>query len=197
VSSAAPSPRNNSPASPPDHAISAGSSTCAISIIRIFTLHAAIESKDPTWDNTAAACWSVVELNFALICCCLPTLRPLVAKVRPGCWGSSSSPARRGAANRDAAAFATSRTRTTKGPLLANASSVDDAGPPAVRDDEVARSDSAEGLKTTAACYATPVAGGPSSVANSDSEGNGMQAVFNNKMEIMVTRETAIVTNSK
>jgi hypothetical protein len=48
------------------------------------TLRAAVESQDPPWDNVGAAIWSIIELNCAIICASLPTLRPLIAKVVPG-----------------------------------------------------------------------------------------------------------------
>jgi hypothetical protein len=59
-------------------------SVCIISVYRMCTLRGAVESQDPPWDNVGAAIWSVIELNCAIICASLPTLRPLVAKVVPG-----------------------------------------------------------------------------------------------------------------
>ena len=41
-------------------------------------------TQDPSWDNTEAAAWSVIELNCGILCSSLPTLRPLLAKIIPG-----------------------------------------------------------------------------------------------------------------
>ncbi|KAM5368492.1 hypothetical protein ACJZ2D_009469 [Fusarium nematophilum] len=62
--------------------------TCAISVIRIFTLKRAAETTDPTYDLSGLACWSSVELNTGIICASLPTLRPLMAKFATG-WSST------------------------------------------------------------------------------------------------------------
>ncbi|KAK3335121.1 hypothetical protein B0T19DRAFT_395014 [Cercophora scortea] len=64
---------------------SLGFFTCAISIVRLFTLHSAINTVDPTWDNVPSAYWSVVELNCAILCASLPPLRPLLRRLNvPG-----------------------------------------------------------------------------------------------------------------
>lgn len=55
------------------------------------TLRGAVKSQDPPWDNVGAAIWSVIELNCAIICASLPTLRPLVAKVVPGMSSNHSN----------------------------------------------------------------------------------------------------------
>ncbi|KAK5654027.1 hypothetical protein OQA88_7704 [Cercophora sp. LCS_1] len=52
--------------------------TCIISIVRLFSLHKAINTTDPTWDNVPSAYWSIVELNCGILCASLPTLRPLL-----------------------------------------------------------------------------------------------------------------------
>jgi hypothetical protein len=70
---------------------SLGFFTCIVSILRIFTLKDSIHAHDPTWDNVGTGCWSIVELNCAILCSCLPTLRPLVVKYYPG-FASSRSP---------------------------------------------------------------------------------------------------------
>ncbi|KAK3392708.1 hypothetical protein B0H63DRAFT_386995, partial [Podospora didyma] len=54
--------------------------TCIISIVRLFTLHSAINTTDPTWDNVPSAYWSVVELNCGILCASLPPLRPLLRR---------------------------------------------------------------------------------------------------------------------
>ncbi|KAK1827392.1 hypothetical protein QBC39DRAFT_176056 [Podospora conica] len=52
--------------------------TCVISIVRLFSLHAAVRGDDPPWDNVSSAYWSVIELNCGIICASLPPLRPLL-----------------------------------------------------------------------------------------------------------------------
>ncbi|KAM7194056.1 hypothetical protein V8F20_008152 [Naviculisporaceae sp. PSN 640] len=54
--------------------------TCAISIIRIQYLKL---SPDTTWDNVNSSCWSISELCSGIVCCCLPTLRPLLSRLVP------------------------------------------------------------------------------------------------------------------
>lgn len=61
--------------------------TCAISVIRIQYLRL---SDDVTWDNVASSCWSVGELASGITCACLPTLRPLLAKVFPSMQSQDS-----------------------------------------------------------------------------------------------------------
>ncbi|KAH6985168.1 hypothetical protein EDB80DRAFT_733386 [Ilyonectria destructans] len=70
---------------------SLGFFTCTISVIRAPTLREAIFTEDPTWGNTDAAWWSVVELTCGILCASLPTLRPLLAKVVPGLSTKGSS----------------------------------------------------------------------------------------------------------
>jgi hypothetical protein len=38
---------------------------------------------DPTWDNVGVAILSCIELNTAIICPCLPTLKPLISRHFP------------------------------------------------------------------------------------------------------------------
>ncbi|KAJ9143989.1 Integral membrane protein [Coniochaeta hoffmannii] len=59
---------------------SIGFFTCAISIIRIQYLHL---SEDTTWDNVDSSCWSITELCSAILCVCLPVLRPLISRLFP------------------------------------------------------------------------------------------------------------------
>ncbi|OIW28146.1 hypothetical protein CONLIGDRAFT_716508 [Coniochaeta ligniaria NRRL 30616] len=59
---------------------SIGFFTCAISIIRIHYLHL---SEDTTWDNVDSSFWSITELCSAILCVCLPVLRPLVSRLFP------------------------------------------------------------------------------------------------------------------
>ncbi|KAF2877246.1 hypothetical protein BDV95DRAFT_468720, partial [Massariosphaeria phaeospora] len=53
---------------------------CIISIVRLNSLRVITQSRDPAYDNTPVATFSIVEINVALICACLPTLRPLLSQ---------------------------------------------------------------------------------------------------------------------
>ncbi|KAF9878703.1 hypothetical protein CkaCkLH20_03603 [Colletotrichum karsti] len=53
--------------------------TCVISIIRIATLPATFANLDQTYEGTPHMVWSIVELSVAVICLCIPTLRPLLS----------------------------------------------------------------------------------------------------------------------
>lgn len=76
----------------------------------MFTLKSAVESTDPSWENIGAAIWSSIELNVAIIASCLPTLRPLLAKLLPGA-GLSSARNDRSTYMRYGSASAAQRTR--------------------------------------------------------------------------------------
>ncbi|KAL2872933.1 hypothetical protein SGCOL_011926 [Colletotrichum sp. CLE4] len=61
--------------------------TCAISVIRLTTLKSSSTSTDATYNTVIAGIWSITELSCAIICLCVPTLRPLLggqnSRVRP------------------------------------------------------------------------------------------------------------------
>ena len=57
-------------------------STCVISVIRITTLHASITNIDVTWGTPLALFWSIAEVTCAIVCVCIPTLRPLATQYR-------------------------------------------------------------------------------------------------------------------
>ncbi|PSR81778.1 hypothetical protein BD289DRAFT_344539, partial [Coniella lustricola] len=65
--------------------------TCIISVYRITTLKTAAASSDPTWDNTSAAIWSLLELCIGVLAACLPTLKPLFAMLLPRLFKSTTS----------------------------------------------------------------------------------------------------------
>ena len=52
-------------------------SVCIASIIRVVYI-AHVSLIDQSWSDTGAAIWSIVELSLAIVCACLPTLRPLI-----------------------------------------------------------------------------------------------------------------------
>ncbi|KAK4238677.1 hypothetical protein C8A03DRAFT_14885 [Achaetomium macrosporum] len=53
---------------------------CLISVIRTIFLNQLLYSTDPTWDLVIIANWSSAEINAAVVCACLPTLRPALAR---------------------------------------------------------------------------------------------------------------------
>lgn len=68
-------------------------STCIISIVRATTLYSAVSLNDPSWYGTPAAVWSMVEVNCAILCSCLPTIRYFLAIIFP-CLGLRSEQSR-------------------------------------------------------------------------------------------------------
>ncbi|KAH7202949.1 hypothetical protein BKA60DRAFT_159513 [Fusarium oxysporum] len=58
--------------------------TCVVSIVRARELHMVMSSPDSSWVGQGAAVWTVIEINCALTCACLPVLRPLISKLLPG-----------------------------------------------------------------------------------------------------------------
>ncbi|KAK1979332.1 hypothetical protein LZ30DRAFT_726544 [Colletotrichum cereale] len=70
---------------------SLGLFTCAISIIRIVSLPESFNTIDQTFESTPTVVWSVTELSSAIICCCIPTLRPLIQRSRYLPGGSAYS----------------------------------------------------------------------------------------------------------
>jgi hypothetical protein len=68
-------------------------SVCVISTVRLHSLVVVTHSLDPAFDNAPVAAFSVVETNVALICACLPTLRPLLAQWFSGLSNSSAGTA--------------------------------------------------------------------------------------------------------
>ncbi|PVH91852.1 hypothetical protein DM02DRAFT_663536 [Periconia macrospinosa] len=66
-----------------------GAIVCVISVLRMHSLIIIARSTDPSYDNTTAASFSAVEAWVAIICACLPTLRPLLSQWFSG-LGSSA-----------------------------------------------------------------------------------------------------------
>ncbi|KAH8679713.1 hypothetical protein BGZ60DRAFT_235794 [Tricladium varicosporioides] len=64
---------------------------CIISVLRLHSLQIASISIDPTWDNIGVANWSCIELNTAIICPCLTTLKPLISRLFPRLLSTDSS----------------------------------------------------------------------------------------------------------
>ncbi|PHH51016.1 hypothetical protein CFIMG_002350RA [Ceratocystis fimbriata CBS 114723] len=59
---------------------SLGFLTVAISIVRFQYLK---RSDDVTWTNVVGSSWSLAEITCALVCACLPTLKPVLSKCLP------------------------------------------------------------------------------------------------------------------
>ncbi|KAK2057459.1 hypothetical protein LY76DRAFT_657313, partial [Colletotrichum caudatum] len=57
--------------------------TCAISIVRITILQTSSTLIDATYDTTIVGIWSITELSCAIVCVCVPTLRPLLKRKNP------------------------------------------------------------------------------------------------------------------
>jgi len=62
---------------------------CIVAILRLHAVQIISNSSDTTHDNVAAAYWSSVELNTGIICACMPTIRPIIAKIFPTWLGTA------------------------------------------------------------------------------------------------------------
>ncbi|KAG8156508.1 hypothetical protein KVR01_013612 [Diaporthe batatas] len=60
--------------------------TCIISVVRATKLQAVVSAGDPSFYGAPGAIWSMVELNCAILCACLPTVRHLIGSWIP-CLG--------------------------------------------------------------------------------------------------------------
>lgn len=65
---------------------SCNNSTCIISVVRATKLEAVVNAGDPSYYGAPGAIWSMVELNCAILCACLPTVRHLIGSWIP-CLG--------------------------------------------------------------------------------------------------------------
>ncbi|KAK7906159.1 hypothetical protein LTR67_000885 [Exophiala xenobiotica] len=66
-----------------------GGFVCIVAILRLHAIYVISKSSDPTYDNVAAAYWSSIELNTGIICASMPTIRPIIARIFPTCFGSA------------------------------------------------------------------------------------------------------------
>ena len=64
-------------------------SVCLVSLIRIVTI-TRMDFEDVTWKFAVLAYWGAVEVNLAIICACLMTLKPLVVRVWPTLLASTA-----------------------------------------------------------------------------------------------------------
>jgi hypothetical protein len=58
---------------------SVGAFATITSIIRLKFIVSLDNSADPTWDNVIPIVWSLIEINVAIICACLPSIRALLS----------------------------------------------------------------------------------------------------------------------
>lgn len=65
------------------------------SCLRLTTLNLQAETSDPTYD-IASTMWTVIEMNVAIVCACLPQIRPLIIKLFPRLMPASYSNHRSG-----------------------------------------------------------------------------------------------------
>ncbi|KAJ9297322.1 hypothetical protein DTO271G3_4615 [Paecilomyces variotii] len=68
-----------------------GSFVTVTSCLRLKSLFVISKAKDQTYDNVGAATWSAVECNVAIICACLPSLRPFISRMFPRLFNGISS----------------------------------------------------------------------------------------------------------
>lgn len=155
-------------------------STCAISIIRILTLQGAITARDPTWDNVEPGCWSIVEVNCAIICHNLPVIRLLLVRYLPFLGMDPDHTGRAGTYSgyghsRRPPTAGTSRTRHGSG------SEVSRSG-----DEEEGGSDSSDNPKVVARCFSGRWKGGSQIELTENKNGMG---------QILVTTDTTITSD--
>ncbi|KAI7209928.1 hypothetical protein KC333_g8498 [Hortaea werneckii] len=60
-----------------------GGFTCIISVLRLVSVYAVTNTDDPTYNNGRTALWSALEINIAIICSCIPTLKSMATRFFP------------------------------------------------------------------------------------------------------------------
>ncbi|TLD20533.1 hypothetical protein PspLS_08803 [Pyricularia sp. CBS 133598] len=66
-----------------------GAFVTIISMVRLsYLLHLDLQSPDITWNFVVAIIWTNLEGNIAIICCCLPTLKPILNLVMDGSFAT-------------------------------------------------------------------------------------------------------------
>ncbi|KAL3495295.1 hypothetical protein BJX62DRAFT_196525, partial [Aspergillus germanicus] len=91
------------------------------SILRLSSLRTVAKSNDTSWSNVAAAYWTAAECNVAIICACLPFLRPLVSRIFPRFLSTGNSYNNRYTRNNNltrTTAAQASNVATSRGPLF-------------------------------------------------------------------------------
>ncbi|KAK3713690.1 hypothetical protein LTR37_008384 [Vermiconidia calcicola] len=95
-----------------------GGFTCVVSILRLESLYVISKAKDITWVNPLAAIWSSVEINTAILCSCLPTLRSCVSRIFPKLLGSMRGSAVYNAKQQGGGGYSSSSTGSSNTPQL-------------------------------------------------------------------------------
>ncbi|KAF7596352.1 hypothetical protein BBP40_002096 [Aspergillus hancockii] len=67
-----------------------GGLVAVTSILRLSSLRSVANNPDTSYSNVAAAYWTAAECNVAIICACLPFLRPLVSRLFPTLLSTNS-----------------------------------------------------------------------------------------------------------
>ncbi|OJJ62062.1 hypothetical protein ASPSYDRAFT_76022 [Aspergillus sydowii CBS 593.65] len=88
------------------------------SILRLFSLRTVAKSIDTSWSNVTAAYWTAAECNVAIICACLPFLRPLVSRICPKFLSTDSYNKNQSTRNATRTTAPRSARRRTPGPDL-------------------------------------------------------------------------------
>ncbi|EKD15174.1 hypothetical protein MBM_06390 [Drepanopeziza brunnea f. sp. 'multigermtubi' MB_m1] len=60
-----------------------GGFVCIVSALRLQRLYVVSKSDDLPYDNAATAIWSAVEVNTAIVCACMPSMKPVVSRLFP------------------------------------------------------------------------------------------------------------------
>ncbi|KAJ5123117.1 hypothetical protein N7448_009214 [Penicillium atrosanguineum] len=60
------------------------------SILRLSSLQVVAQSTDTSYSNVGAAYWTAAECNVAIICACLPFLRPIISRIFPKLLSTNS-----------------------------------------------------------------------------------------------------------
>jgi hypothetical protein len=106
------------------------------SCFRITTINITATSPDTTYDM-ASTMWTIIEMNIAIVCACLPMIRPLIVKVFPRLMSKSSSNR-----NKYGYGYGGHTSKASKGYISSN--SHDQTEPP-----EWSRVDGPDGIKMT------------------------------------------------
>ncbi|KAH8594916.1 hypothetical protein B0O99DRAFT_166811 [Bisporella sp. PMI_857] len=68
-----------------------GAFVCVTSVIRLKALYEISVATDTALEGVNAAIWSGIEINVAIACASLPSLKPLIGKILPGFLSTTSS----------------------------------------------------------------------------------------------------------
>lgn len=63
---------------------------CTASVIRVIKTPDSLKTIDIPYDAVTGLVWAIIELSCAVVCCCIPVLRPLTSPSRYAAGGSRS-----------------------------------------------------------------------------------------------------------